>query len=133
MIRALKSAGIAPDDVSWLNAHGTGTPYNDKTETKAIKLAFGDAAYRVPVEQHQVDDGPLGRGGGRARGGRIGAGDARQHDPADDQPRHARPGVRPGLRAAQARARRRWMSVLSNSFGMGGQNATLVLRRFDDA
>ena len=49
MIRALKSAGIAPDDVSWLNAHGTGTPYNDKTETAAIKLAFGDAAYRVPV------------------------------------------------------------------------------------
>src|SRR6185503_4797848 len=49
MIRAIKSAGIAPDDVSWLNAHGTGTPYNDKTETSAIKLAFGDAAYRVPA------------------------------------------------------------------------------------
>ena len=49
MIRALKSAGMAPDEIGWLNAHGTGTPYNDKTETAAIKLAFGDAAYRVAI------------------------------------------------------------------------------------
>ncbi len=99
MKRALKSARMAPDEVSWLNAHGTGTPLNDKTETAAIKLAFGDAAYQRADQQHQVDDGALGGGGGRAGGGGVGAGDPRQQDPADDQPRHPGPGVRPGLRA----------------------------------
>jgi len=47
--RALRSAGITPEEVDYINAHGTATLLNDPTETKAIKLALGDRAYRVPV------------------------------------------------------------------------------------
>ena len=43
---AIEEAGIKPEDISYINAHGTGTPYNDKFETNAIKKVFGEAAYK---------------------------------------------------------------------------------------
>jgi 3-oxoacyl-[acyl-carrier-protein] synthase II len=46
---ALKDAQISPQDVSYINAHGTSTPYNDKTETIGIKKVFGDYAYKIPI------------------------------------------------------------------------------------
>ena len=49
MRRALQKAGLRPDQVDYINAHGTSTPYNDKTETVAIKTCFGEYAYRVPI------------------------------------------------------------------------------------
>ncbi|HEY6328476.1 MAG TPA: beta-ketoacyl-[acyl-carrier-protein] synthase family protein, partial [Blastocatellia bacterium] len=49
MIRALKDAGIDPDEVDYINAHGTATKLNDASETDAIKRVFGDRAYQVPV------------------------------------------------------------------------------------
>ena len=50
MIRALKSAGLTPEDVSYISAHGTSTPLNDKAETAAIKMALGkDVARRIPI------------------------------------------------------------------------------------
>ena len=129
MIRALKSAGIAPGDVSWLNAHGTGTPYNDKTETAAIKLAFGDAAYRVPISSTKSMTGHLAAaaGGIEAVASVMAIRDNKipptinldTPDPECDLDY-----VPHTMRQAQVDV------VLSNSFGMGGQNATLVLRRF---
>src|SRR5262249_3976682 len=49
MTIALRKAGLSPDQIGYLNAHGTSTPLNEKYETIAIKRAFGDAAYRVPI------------------------------------------------------------------------------------
>lgn len=49
MKQAIAEAGIQPEEVSYINAHGTGTPYNDLFETRAIKQVFGEAAYKVPV------------------------------------------------------------------------------------
>jgi 3-oxoacyl-[acyl-carrier-protein] synthase II len=49
MKSALREAGLAPEDIDYISAHGTGTPANDRIETTAIKSVFGDAAYRVPV------------------------------------------------------------------------------------
>ena len=49
MQNSLSSAGVKPSDIDYINAHGTSTPLNDKTETKAIKTVFGDAAYHIPV------------------------------------------------------------------------------------
>src|SRR5229473_5736494 len=49
MRRALQKAGLRPDQVDYINAHGTSTPYNDKTETVAIKTCFGEHAYRVAI------------------------------------------------------------------------------------
>jgi len=131
MIRALKSAGIAPGDVSWLNAHGTGTPYNDKTETAAIKLAFGEQAYRVPISSTKSMTGHLAAaaGGIEAVASVLAIRDNKipptinldTPDPECDLDY-----VPHTMREAQVDV------VLSNSFGMGGQNATLVLRRFQD-
>ena len=49
MEMALKEGGLAPEDVGYINAHGTSTKYNDRTETKAIKTAFGDHAFNLCV------------------------------------------------------------------------------------
>jgi 3-oxoacyl-[acyl-carrier-protein] synthase II len=131
MIRALKSSGIAPDEVSYLNAHGTGTPYNDKTETAAIKLAFGEAAYRVPISSTKSMTGHLaaGAGGIEAVASVLAIRDNKipptinldTPDPECDLDY-----VPHVARDAQVDV------VLSNSFGMGGQNAALVLKRWVD-
>jgi|HubBroStandDraft_6_1064221.scaffolds.fasta_scaffold00020_122 3-oxoacyl-[acyl-carrier-protein] synthase II len=47
--RALERAGVRPENIDYINAHGTGTPLNDLAETRAIKAVFGDAAYKVPI------------------------------------------------------------------------------------
>jgi len=49
MRKAIADAGLTPDDVSYINAHGTSTEYNDKIETEAIKLTFGEKAYKIPI------------------------------------------------------------------------------------
>jgi 3-oxoacyl-[acyl-carrier-protein] synthase II len=59
MTAALEDAGIAPADLGYINAHGTSTPANDSTETAAIKLAFGDAAYDIPVSSTKSMTGHL--------------------------------------------------------------------------
>lgn len=56
---AVKDAGIKPGEVSYINAHGTGTPYNDLFETRAIKSVFGDAAYKIPVSSTKSMTGHL--------------------------------------------------------------------------
>ena len=56
---ALKDANIAPEEVGYINAHGTSTPYNDIFETAAIKTAFGDYAYKVPVSSTKSMTGHL--------------------------------------------------------------------------
>ena len=49
MKNALDDAGVSPDEVDYINAHGTSTPLNDMAETKAIKGLFGEQAYKIPV------------------------------------------------------------------------------------
>lgn len=49
MRRALERAGVRPEDIEYINAHGTGTPLNDLAETRALKQAFGESAYSVPI------------------------------------------------------------------------------------
>ncbi len=62
---ALKDSGIQPEEVDYINAHGTSTPYNDRTETKAIKTVFGDHAYDVKVSSSKSMTGHLlGAAGG---------------------------------------------------------------------
>jgi 3-oxoacyl-[acyl-carrier-protein] synthase II len=130
---AIAKAGLTPDDVDHVNAHGTGTPLNDLAETRAIKTVFGERAYRIPVSATKSMHGHLMGAAGAAEAGIAALTVARgiipptinlsAPDPECDLdyvPWHAR--------AAQAPIR----AALSNSFGFGGHNAVLVFRRYAD-
>jgi 3-oxoacyl-[acyl-carrier-protein] synthase II len=129
MIRALKSAGVRPSEVSWLNAHGTGTPYNDKTETAAIKLAFGDAAYGVPVSSIKSMTGHSAAAAGGVEA--VASVLAIRDNMIPPTINLDTPDPECDLDYVPHTAREANVEVvLSNSFGMGGQNAALVFRRW---
>ncbi|MBI1795043.1 MAG: beta-ketoacyl-ACP synthase II [Chloroflexi bacterium] len=127
---ALENAGLKPEDIGYINAHGTSTQLNDKSETAAIKTTFGDYAYQVPISSTKSMTGHL-----------LGASGALETaictnvlienilpptinyetpDPAcnldyvPNTPRKATP-----------------RHIMSNSFGFGGHNATIILSRFE--
>jgi 3-oxoacyl-[acyl-carrier-protein] synthase II len=126
---ALRDAGLTPEDIAYVNAHGTGTPLNDRAETAALKLAFGAAADKIPVSSTKSATGHLlGAAGAIEAVATILALRDRIAPPTlhweeaeegldlDYVPNTARP-----LDADRAPI------GLSNSFGFGGHNATLIL------
>ncbi|WP_410769355.1 beta-ketoacyl-ACP synthase II [Fontibacillus sp. BL9] len=129
MKRALKSAGISPDEVDVVSAHATGTHVGDLAETKALKRLFGEMAYRVPVTANKSMTGHMfGAAGGveaiallqTMNEGIIPPTINLDHpDPECD------------LDYVPNRPREASISVgLSNSFGFGGHNAAILLRRY---
>lgn len=130
MKRAIKSAGIAPDEISWLNAHGTSTPYNDRTETSAIKIALGeDVAYRVPVSSMKSMTGHSAAAAGGIEA--VASVLAIRDNIIPPTINYEFPDPDCDLDYVPNEARKAQVdTVLSNSFGMGGQNATLILRRW---
>jgi nodulation protein E len=128
MHQALADAELNPQDVDYINAHGTGTPANDATETRAIRLAFGTHADRLAVSSTKSMHGhALGASGALELVAAIGAlrdnvvpptANLDQADPACDL--DYVPNV---AREMPVRA------VLSNSFAFGGLNAVLALKR----
>src|SRR5258708_25247833 len=65
MERALKDAKVKPEEVGYINAHGTSTPYNDKFESMAIKKTFGEHAYKIPISSTKSMTGHLLGAAGR--------------------------------------------------------------------
>ena len=126
MRHALEDAGLAPDAIGYINAHGTGTPENDKMEWVGVSAVFGERAGVDADLVQQVDDRPHADRGRHGGGDLHPAGDAARQAAADHQLRDARSGAAGGLRA-QRRARARVAHAISNSFGFGGQNVCLVL------
>jgi 3-oxoacyl-[acyl-carrier-protein] synthase II len=127
---ALRDSGLGPDDIGYINAHGTSTQVNDKVETLAIKQVFGEGAHRVPVSSTKSMLGHLIAAAGAAelitcvaalRGGVLPPTinyetpdpecdlDYVPNTPREKRVRHA----------------------LSNSFGFGGQNISLIVSRFE--
>ena len=105
MNMALNQAQTQPEEIGYINAHGTSTPLNDKYETMALKTVFGEEAYKIPISSTKSMTGHLA---GRKRGVRGGSHSARVVEvgySSHHQPRNARPGVRSRLHSAHASKR----------------------------
>ena len=131
MYRALEDAQVVPDEINYINAHGTSTPYNDKIETLAIKRLFGDHAHKIGINSTKSMTGHLlGAAGGLESAASVLCLKNQIMPPTinyefpdpecdlDYVPNKARPA---NIRHA-----------LSNSFGFGGTNGALVFKRFEE-
>ena len=128
---ALEDAGIGPDEVDYINAHGTSTQLNDLSETKAIKMAMGERAYRVPISSTKSMIGhALGGAGGLEAVASIKTILEGEIHPTIN---YEFPDPECDLDYVPNESRKQQVdTVLSNSFGFGGQNACLVFRRFEE-
>ncbi len=129
MKMALRDAGISPQAVDYINAHGTSTKFNDAAETKAIKLFFGEHAYQVPVSSNKSMIGHLACAAGAVEA--IAAVMTVKEGIIPPTINYATPDPECDLDYVPNVARRQKVNVcLSNSFGMGGQNCCVVIKRF---
>jgi 3-oxoacyl-(acyl-carrier-protein) synthase len=126
---ALADANIKPETVDYINAHGTSTPINDKTETLAIKQVFGEHAYKIPVSSTKSMLGhAMGASGALEALACI---LAIQEGIIPPTINYESPDPECDLYYVPNQAIKRDVKVaLSNSFGLGGQNACLVLKRY---
>jgi 3-oxoacyl-[acyl-carrier-protein] synthase II len=130
MRMAIKDAGLTPEDVDYINAHGTSTPLNDLTETIAIKSVFGDHAKRVPVSATKSMTGHLlgAAGSTEAIFTLLSIRDGIMPPTIN----YEEPDPQCDLDYVPNVARRKPIKVgMSNAFGFGGTNATLIFRRFE--
>ena len=130
MTRAMAHAGVGPGDIDYIVAHGTSTPLNDATETKAIKRALGERAYQIPISSPKSMVGHLlGAAGAVAALAAIGtirdgwiAPTINLENPDPDCDLDYVPNVKRAARVDTA---------MVNGFGFGGQNAVAIFRRFE--
>jgi 3-oxoacyl-[acyl-carrier-protein] synthase II len=132
MTQAVRKAGIRPDQVDYINAHGTSTPHNDRLETLAIKRCFGDHAHKVAISSTKSMTGHLLGAAGGLEAGIVALSVFHQAVPPTvnlDNPD-------PDCDLDYVPHTKRDLTInyaLSNSFGFGGTNAALVLKRYEAA
>ena len=131
MQMALDTAGLIPDNVDYINAHGTSTPLNDKFETMAIKTVFGERAYKLPVSSTKSMHGHLlGAAGGVEA---IACIQAMAADLIPPTINYETPDPECDLDYVPNTARKAKIDIaLSNSFGFGGHNGTLIFKKFSE-
>ncbi len=130
MEMAIAEAGIRPEEVSYINAHGTGTPYNDLFETRAIKKVFGDAAYKIPVSSTKSMTGHLLGAAGVVEA--IVCVEAMLDGIIPPTINLEVPDEELDLDYVPNIARKQELTyTLSNSLGFGGHNGCLLLKRFE--
>ena len=128
MLNALKNAGVGPSDIQYLNAHGTSTPLGDKNETQAIKLAFGEAAYKVVVNSTKSMTGHLLGGAGGIESLFTVLAIHHQISPPTINIFNQDPECDLDYCANKARPMKIDIA-LKNNFGFGGTNGSLVFQR----
>jgi len=130
-LAALKDAGITPNDVGYVNAHGTSTPIGDALETMALRNVFGERAKKVPISSTKSMTGHLlGGAGGLEAGISVLALRDQILPPTVN---YEKPDPECDLDYVPNHARKaEVVYAVSNSFGFGGTNASLVLRRWDE-
>ena len=118
MENAIKDAGLKPEDIDYVNAHGTSTHHNDLFETKAIKLALGDHAGKVKINSTKSMIGHLLGAAGGVEFPTVGL---------------EKPGEGCDLDYTQGDGVAMDVNVaISNSLGFGGHNASLIVRKFSE-
>ncbi len=126
---ALENAGIGVGDIDYINAHGTSTQLNDKSETAAIKAVFGERAYQVPISSTKSMTGHLLGASGALEA--LICVKAMQDGIMPPTINYETPDPVCDLDYVPNQARRaRLRNVISNSFGFGGHNATILLSQF---
>jgi 3-oxoacyl-[acyl-carrier-protein] synthase II len=128
---ALADANMAPEDIDYINAHGTSTPYNDKFETAGIRSVFGDYAYKVPISSTKSMTGHLlGAAGGIEAIIMVKSIEDQFLPPTIS---YGTPDPECDLEYVPNTGRDGEIKVaLSNSFGFGGQNATIIIKKFEE-
>lgn len=129
MRMALQEAGVTTEEIDHINAHGTSTRLNDIAETRAIKMVFGDRAYKIPVSSNKSMIGHLACAAGSVEA--LAAVMTIRDGIIPPTIHYETPDPECDLDYVPNQARRQPVNIcLSNSFGMGGQNCSLIIKRF---
>jgi 3-oxoacyl-[acyl-carrier-protein] synthase II len=130
MKRALHDAGYEPEDVDYINAHGTSTPLNDAVETRAIREVFGQHAYRIPVSSSKSMIGHLLGAAGAVEA--IACIKSLETGVVHPTVNYETPDPDCDLDYVPNQARvTHPRTALSNSFGFGGHNGTIIIARME--
>jgi 3-oxoacyl-(acyl-carrier-protein) synthase len=129
---ALDYADLEPGDIDYINAHGTGTPLNDRSETAAIKTVFGEQSYQVPISSTKSMTGHLLGGAGALEA--VFAVKVIQDNIMPATINYEVPDPECDLDYIPNQSRpKQVVNVMSNSFGFGGHNAVIILRKYPEA
>lgn len=130
MRMALKDAGMQPEDVDYINAHGTSTPLNDVVETRAIKKVYGEHAYKLAISSTKSMTGHMLGGAGGIEA--VFTALAIKHQIAPPTMNLENPEPECDLDYVPNKAREmKIRAAMSNSFGFGGTNAVLIMKRYE--
>lgn len=127
---AIEDAGLVPEDIDYINAHGTSTPYNDKSESAAIKTVFGDHAYKLSVSSTKSMTGHLLGAAGAIEAIATAIAIKEQIAPPTINQIESDPECDLDY-VANVPKKRAIKGALSNTFGFGGHNATLCFKSFE--
>jgi 3-oxoacyl-(acyl-carrier-protein) synthase len=128
---AIDDAGITPKAISYINAHGTSTPANDATETKAIKELFGERAYEIPISSTKSMIGHAMGASGAIEA--IVCALTVQNDIIHPTINYENPDPELDLDYVPNQERAVEVDIaLSNSFGLGGQDACLLIKKYGE-